>query len=73
MSDTTTTPAAFTAWRRRGNGPWRPVASAATEQEAWRKLLALPAEGHCDSAVLPKGKTPAGRTAGPPLLPPPKG
>ncbi len=51
-------PEGWTGWHRRGRGDrWQAVVQAATEAEAWDKLLDWEEAG--DQYVLPKGRHPA--------------
>jgi hypothetical protein len=55
------TAAAWHGWHRPPRGRWAVVVTAATQDDAWRQLLALPAAG--DKLVLPSGQEPGRRAA----------
>ena len=60
MSDTDTTDTArFVGWSKLpGSGTWQKFCSAASEDECWSQIFALPRPRGGDLVVLPAGRTP---------------
>ena len=49
----------YRGWYRRPRGRWQPVVDAATEAEAWQRLLAFQtADQFCEKTVLEEGRKP---------------